>query len=203
MGKLNLEEGLIRKELDLLLKVRDDTLTHSRDLIRLSSNLINSYQNLYFTGIDDTETDKIIWALKETKDKMLSLLKDYPRIRYNRGVDDALQEYCEAMIFISLIKEADIPSMEKLDVDAVPYLMGLCDVVGELRRHILNLLRIGEMERSERFLIKMENLYHFIQSFHYPKSIVAVKRKKDVARSLLDKTLGEVVVAKVNLTKND
>ncbi|HIJ16733.1 MAG TPA: RNA-binding protein, partial [Thermoplasmata archaeon] len=49
--------------------------------------------------------------------------------------------------------------------------------------------------RANYFLDRMEDLYTALMRFDYPDAIVAVRRKQDVARSLLEKTRGEVAVA--------
>ena len=41
----------------------------------------------------------------------------------------------------------------------------------------------------------MEDIYTALMRFDYPDAIVAVRRKQDIARSLLEKTRGEVAVA--------
>ena len=73
------------------------------------------------------------------------------------------------------------------------------DAVGELRRYVLGCLKDGRLDDARKYYGKMEVLYNFISEFHYPKAVVDVRRKKDVARSLLEKTLGELVVTCGNL----
>lgn len=41
----------------------------------------------------------------------------------------------------------------------------------------------------------MEDIFTALMRFDYPDAIVAVRRKQDVARSLLEKTRGEFAVA--------
>jgi translin len=75
------------------------------------------------------------------------------------------------------------------------YLLGLGDVVGELRRFSLEHLRQGDIKLASAYLEKMERIQDALMRFDYPTALVALKRKQDVARSLIEKTRGEVAVA--------
>lgn len=76
------------------------------------------------------------------------------------------------------------------------YLAGLGDAVGELRRHILDLIRLGRPEEGEVHLAAMEEIYHLLMSLDYPDAVTkGMRRKGDVARSLLDRTRGDLTNA--------
>jgi translin len=49
----------------------------------------------------------------------------------------------------------------------------------------------------------MEELTGAIMRFDYPDAIVAIRKKQDVARSLLEKTRGEMTVAMSNRQLSD
>jgi translin len=67
--------------------------------------------------------------------------------------------------------------------------------VGELRRFCLEELKTGKVARANHFLDRMEDIFTAIMRFDYPEAIVPLRHKQDVARSLLEKTRGEVAVA--------
>ena len=75
------------------------------------------------------------------------------------------------------------------------YVLGLADVIGELRRFALERLREGKADEASRYLDMMEELFLVIMRFDFPDAIIPIRRKQDVARSLLEKTRGEVAVA--------
>ena len=76
------------------------------------------------------------------------------------------------------------------------YLNGLGDVVGVLRRHVLDLIRKESFERAEVFLGIMENIHAMLMDFDYPDAITrGLRRKTDVSRALIEKTRGDVVNA--------
>ena len=93
-------------------------------------------------------------------------------------------------------EDKNIPSPDDLRVEYAAYLNGLGDVVGELRRHVLDLIRDESFEKAEAFLGIMENIHAMIMDFDYPDAITrGLRRKTDVSRSLLEKTRGDVVNA--------
>jgi translin len=96
---------------------------------------------------------------------------------------------------MSILQKDDVPLPGDIGVSSAPYLLALGDVVGELRRFALEELRKGNVDRSSHFLDRMEDIYHALIRFDYPDAIAAVKHKQDVARSLLEKTRGDVAVA--------
>jgi translin len=110
---------------------------------------------------------------------------------------DALQECVEALLLEAVVRNAPLPSPTELGVPPEPYLLGLGDLVGEVRRLILRALSDGKLSRAEELLRLMEDLYHALMRFEAPRSIVAMKPKQDVARSLLEKTRGEVTLARL------
>jgi translin len=76
------------------------------------------------------------------------------------------------------------------------YLTGLADVVGELRRAVLDVLRSENVEHAETYLHHMESIFESLVALDYPNALVPdLRRKCDVARSLVEKTRGDVTTA--------
>ena len=55
--------------------------------------------------------------------------------------------------------------------------------------------RPEETARMLRRLENMENIYDQLMRFDHPSAIVPIRRKQDVARTLIEKTRGEIAVA--------
>jgi len=184
----------IMSELDELNTVREKILGSTRKIIQLSSRIINDV-HLKRRSEDD------IRRLRELVIELNTDAKSNSRIAHAPYIDNALQEYCEAMILLAMVNDERIPTPEDLGVDSIPYLTGIGDVVGEMRRYVLGCLKEKEIEKAAFFYEKMEMLFNFISLFHYPKAIVDIRRKRDIARSLLEKTLGELVVTAGNMER--
>jgi translin len=136
--------------------------------------------------------------LKELRDevsRLSGLVVEHPDIALAGYVESALQEYAEVTILISMLDTDEVPSPEDLGIGSVPFLLGLADTVGELRRFALDELKSGNVEKANEFLEKMEDIFTALMRFDYPDAILPVRRKQDIVRSLLEKTRGEVAVA--------
>ena len=88
-----------------------------------------------------------------------------------------------------------IPGFKELGVTPESYILGIGDVVGEIRRIALDNIRKGNVENASDYLEHMETLYGFLMQFNYPSGLVAVRRKQDIARGILEKTRGDVTMA--------
>jgi translin len=178
----------IEAELDEKDQVREIALKSSRAVVRLSGSAIKDLHR------GERATDKLS-ELKDEVSRLSSLLGDHPDLTRTGYVENAFQEYAEVGIVLSLIENDDVPLPEELGIGSVPYLLALGDTVGELRRFALEGLRKGDTDKANHLLDRMEDIYHALVRFNYPDAIAAVKHKQDVARSLLEKTRGDVAVA--------
>ena len=183
---------LIEEELDDKDSVREIAIKSSREIIRKASKIIVTIHHRKDCSEDLRSMKEEVWHLKSL------LIKDHPDLYYAGFVQNALQEYTEAMIFRAIIYGEEIPTHKDLNVNPSAYLMGLADVVGELRREVLEFLRKEKFENAERFLSMMENIYETLLTFNYPSGLVPIKQKQDMVRSLVEKTRGEVTIATMN-----
>ncbi|MBN1324181.1 MAG: translin family protein [Methanotrichaceae archaeon] len=187
-------EDLSQKMLDLFEakdRARERSLHLSRRSIRESSAAIRAVHRQEEESAKE-HIEEAGLALREVEE----LLRDHPDVRYAGFVDDALQEYAEARIVHSLIFRREISSPEEVGAGLLGYLSGLGDVTGELRRHILDLIRQGKPEEGEFFLQAMEEIYHLLMLFDYPDAITrGLRRKSDLARSMLERTRGDLANA--------
>ena len=178
----------IEAELDEKDHVREIALKSSRAVVRLSGSALKDLHR-------GEKVDEKLSELKDEVSRLSSLLGEHPDLVRAGYVESAFQEYAEVGMVLSLIQNDDVPLPEDLGVGSVPYLLALGDTVGELRRFALEELRKGNTDRANHFLDVMEDIYHALVRFDYPDAIAAVKHKQDVARSLLEKTRGDVAVA--------
>lgn len=118
--------------------------------------------------------------------------------RADEGVArDALQEAVEAMLLGAIVGGRELPGPADLGVEPEPYLLGLGDVVGEVRRLALQALSEGDVDRAEEDLALMESLYLGLMRFDTPRAVVALKPKQDAARAFIERTRGEVTMARL------
>lgn len=186
----NLDKIMVRveSELDEKDQVREVALKSSRAIVRMSGTLMRGVH----TGSRDSAA---LAELKDETSSLSSLLATNPDLATAGYVETAFQEYAELGIVMSIVDTDDVPSPEDLGVSSNVYLLALGDSVGELRRLCLDELKSGRVDKANYFLEKMEDIFVSLMRFDYPDAIVPVRRKQDIARSLLEKTRGDVAVA--------
>lgn len=109
---------------------------------------------------------------------------------------DALQEAVEASLLGAIVEGAPLPGPGELGVEPEPYLLGVGDVVGEIRRLVLDRLGHEDLTSAESYLLLMEELTWSLLRFDTTRAIVQLKPKQDAARALLERTRGDVVMAR-------
>ncbi len=172
-------------------RAREEALSLSRKAIRLCSSSIRSVHRS-----EIKEAKKLVDQSGEELEKIHSLLMNHQDVRYAGFVDGAEQEYAEALSVYSIITAHEIPTPDEVGVDQVNYLSGLGDACGELRRHILDLIRSGQAMDGEYYLQVMEEIYYLLMLFDYPDAITrGLRRKSDLARSMLERTRGDLTNA--------
>jgi translin len=126
-------------------------------------------------------------------DALRAELQTYPDLFHAGYTQDALKEFVEANATCALIQNQPLPTPEELGVGGATYLNGLAEVVGELRRRTLDILRHGYSQEAERLLGLMDDIYGVLVSMDYPDAITSgLRRQTDVARSIIEKTRGDI-----------
>ncbi len=172
-------------------RAREESLKLTREVIRFCSSAIRSIHRGELK-----EAERLMDGAGATLKKIQELLKEHQDIRYAGFVDGAEQEYAEARIVYSITTAQRIPTPEEIGVQPINYLGGLGDTTGELRRHILDLIREGRPKEGEVFLEIMEEIYHLLMLFDYPDALThGLRRKSDLARSMLERTRGDLTNA--------
>ena len=190
----------LRRSLDDVMEARERALPASRTAIRSCANAIRA--------IHRGELDLAHRLMDEAKtaiDEGLVAVEGHPQIRYAGYLQDAQKEYAEAKITEAVVTGAgQLPTPEELEVEGAAYLNGMAEAVGEARRHILDLLRHGKVAEGEAVLTAMDDMYYVLVSMDYPDAITLnLRRSTDVARSLIEKTRGDLSVARVSQDLHD
>ena len=128
--------------------------------------------------------------------RALNIDKNNLDLFYKGNLFVLFQEFTELCIFYSIVANDEIPSYKDLGVPIDAYLIGLCDVIGELRRFCLDSIRKDDIKNSERCLNYMNMLYESLVSLNYPNGLIPTLRHKiDVARVIVERTRGDVTIA--------
>jgi len=88
-----------------------------------------------------------------------------------------------------------LPTPQELNVNYEPYLLGLAEANGELRRHCLDILRSGYSEKAEIILSIMDDIYSLLITLDYPEAVTGgLRRVTDLVRSINERTRGEITI---------
>lgn len=172
-------------------QAREQALAVSREVIRFSANAIRAVHRGDF---DDARQliDRARQRLQETR----PIRDDNPEIYYAGFLSDARKEYAEANITLAVISGAEIPSPDDIDVDPPAYLNGMAEVIGELRRYILDALRRDSFERCEDFMDVMDEIYGILVTIDFPEAVTGgLRRSTDAMRGVLERTRGDLTIS--------
>lgn len=170
---------------------RERALAETRQIVRLSANTIRAAHRADFD-----EADALLAEARAMQDALSSELSGYPSIYWSGYVRDAQKEFAEANLTLSILASRDWPEPEALGVEDAVYLNALGETAGELRRHALDAMRRWDLDRAERMLGIMDDIYGLLVTVDYPDAVTGgLRRTTDMARGVLERTRGDLTVA--------
>lgn len=179
LGIKEIEKELMKKESEL-----DHMMVKSREIVRLCSNAIKAIHSK-----DLTEAKKL---LKEAEKEVMAVKKfetDFPG-----HVNHIMQEYVEAKVTLSAVETKKIPAYKEFDCSVEPYLTGLLDATGELKREMYESLRHGRKDDAQKFFEMMESIYDELLPLRFSNAVLPeFRRKQDVARIQIEQARGELL----------
>ncbi|MHC3129766.1 MAG: hypothetical protein IBV52_06795 [Candidatus Bathyarchaeota archaeon] len=178
----------IQEDLSGREEVREEVQRDMRKATRLSKQAI---QVTHQERFDDAKA--MLEEAKRLFVKLHETAKDYPYLLYSGSVGAAFEEHAEAHILLTLIQEDRFVTPKEIDVPVTPYVLSLGDVIGELRRRALDLIRRGNVEAAEKTLERMEHIYSELTALDDAYIIIkGLRRKGDIARRLIEITRGDI-----------
>lgn len=191
MNKLENIAEQIRKKFDARTAARDHALAQARQLTRACSLAIRAVHR------DETNTmNAHLQEARQLAGTLRDSLASYPDLFYAGYTQDALKEFVEANVTCALIRNEPLQTPEELVVEPSTYLNGLAEVVGELRRRVMDILRHGYSPEVERLLGYMDEIYSVMVTMDYPDAITnGLRRQTDLARGIIEKTRGDITLS--------
>jgi translin len=181
----------IRVDFEAKHHAREEGLASCREALRLSANAIRAVHREEFAT-----AEQILQRAAELLKRAKGALSAHPDIFHAGFVHDSQKEYAEACLTLALIDGRPLPAPDDLDVGYSAYLNGMGEAVGELRRHLLDSLRGGNIDRCERLLSIMDDIYGVLVTFDYPEALTGgLRRTADAVRGILERTRGDLTVA--------
>jgi len=186
-------QGDVLARLEAKHRAREDSLDRSRQATRSSANAIRAAHR--------GERERALELLDEAATALVAAQRacaGHPAVEHAGFLHDARKEYAEARTTWALICGEALPGPLDLGVDDAAYLNGLAETVGELRRHTLDVMRSGNLRRCEELLAVMDDIYAVLVTIDYPDGVTGgLRRSTDVARSIIERTRGDLATAAV------
>jgi len=135
---------------------------------------------------------------------MQQVLEPFPQLAAMGFLHDTEKEYAEARLTQALIEGSALPVAGALQVGLPAWLNGLAEAASELRRHLLDCLRAGEVERGEELLETMEGVFDMLVTVEYPDAITGgLRRAADALRAVVERSRADVTttVLQTNLQR--
>jgi translin len=125
--------------------------------------------------------------------KIARLSRRSPRLLGWNLVISAYQEYVEAYLLLCIGLGAELPTPRSLSVPTVAFLLGVADLMGELRRMAVNAIRSDDITRAEMSFQYMDALFEHLSRFAFSDAVApGLRRKVDQARYMLEETNSEL-----------
>ena len=180
----------IREEFIAKDAAREKALRACREAIRHSANAIRAIHRSEF---DKTRTS--LDAARNLLQDAKEALAQHSDLLNGGFVHDSQKEYAEGCITLALTLREVLPTPEELGVRYAAYLHGMGEAVGEMRRHLLDNLRKGDISHCEQILSDMDDIYGILVTMDFPDALTyGLRRTTDVVRGILEKTRGDLTL---------
>lgn len=181
----------IRAEFRQKNQVRDVTLGRSRELIRLCSLSIRAIHRHEWE-----QANALLANAREAASVMTADLAAYADLNEAGYTQDALKELVEAHVLYAFVQDLDLPGPIELGVPPAAYLNGLAEAASELRRFVLDLIRLGQTAQGEPYLALIDEVYSHLITIDFPDALTGgLRRTTDMLRGVLERTRGDLTVA--------
>ena len=182
-----------RAILDARFAAREKGITGSRKVIRSSANGIRALHRAEWDAASELIEDA--GGLLE---EITAALEEHPDILHAGFISDAAKEYAEARITEALFMGRAVPGFAEIGIDPVPFLHGLGEAVGELRRRLLDLLRAGDVDQAQTTLDAMDQIVDLLAEMDYPDGMTnGLRRTTDVSRALVERSRSDLTATVV------
>lgn len=180
-------EGVVAR-LEETNRVREETLVASRRIIQHAAKAIRAAHRAEFE-----QAETILEEVRQLVRELGTRTSAHPLIYAAGYVHDAEKEFAEACLTLAMIRGDPLPGPAALEVRDSAYLNGLGEAVGEMRRHALDLIRRGHLDRAEAILAVMEDVYGLLVTVDFPHAITGnIRRTTDMVRGVVERTRGDI-----------
>ena len=177
-----------RHELEAAHQGREEALARCRETIRACGLAIRAVHRL-----QEAEAVARTAEAEASLRRAQAALEPFPRLAAAGFLHDAEKEFAEARLTAALVQGTGLPGPAALGVGWPAWLNGLAEAASELRRHLLDRLRHGEVGRGEDLLGAMEDCYDLLVTIEYPDAVTGgLRRASDALRAVVERSRADV-----------
>ncbi|MEL9940038.1 MAG: hypothetical protein QW632_00965 [Ignisphaera sp.] len=171
----------VKTYLEILSNAKENAIKLSRDILVYCRRLIISC--LY----NDCNTE-YAKKLEEAFSVFRKQVMQHPELLYSNFYTSVEAEYVEAITFYHIVAENKFKTFNELNiVRPASYILGLLDVIGELKRYSLELIEKDKYDESLKIFKLAEKIFNEVSELGHLENVVpGLKRKIDVYRKVLD-----------------
>lgn len=167
---------------------RELGLTACRRAIRAAGSAIRAIHRDQRDRVEEL-TDECRRAVGEAQEA----LAGFPAVAHAGFLADAEKEYAEAVLTAALVDRGPLPAATAIGVGTAAWLNGLTEAASELRRHALDLLRVGRLADAEAALTAMDDVYNLVVGVDFPDAVTGgLRRRADALRAVLERTRSDL-----------
>ena len=185
----------LSRRVDRALKELKKKEDEKRKVTQLGDEIIKASREV----VSSVHRKDLKFASKEIV-KLKAMTKVFHQLTCNSKLTDwgyavqVYQEFFEALALFSIIT-GDSKSIVK-EINLIPslsLLLGLSDLIGELRREIISNLMEQKMEEAKDLLDAMQEIYNNLQKTPLPESVApGLRRKIDVNRTTIEASISDL-----------
>jgi translin len=185
----------VRATLTAANDAREVALPGCRTVIRLCGSSIKAVHRL-----QPERAAELVAEAETALRTVQAALADHPEIEHAGFLHDAEKEYVEARAVQAFVDGGSVPTAGELRVGGAAYLRGLAEAASELRRHLLDRLREGDVARAEELLGLMDDTYDALSTVDFPDAVThGLRRTLDALRAVLERSRGDLTSAVLQL----
>ena len=169
---------------------REKVLPLCREVIRHCSQAIRAVHRQEFD-----QAKELLKSARNLLDEAEQTLTAHSRLSNTGFIRDAQKEFAEGSITLALVTGNPPPDPDELGVDPAAYLNGLGEAVGEMRRYLLDRMRMGDLSPGEELLSAMDDIYNILVTMDFPDAITGgLRRTTDMVRGVLERTRSDLTL---------
>ncbi|MBI1970000.1 hypothetical protein HYS48_04870 [Candidatus Woesearchaeota archaeon] len=163
MGNIDYQDfEKLRKELETYESQRELLVQKSREIVILSKQAIHAVQRDQLQ-----EAEKFVKGMEGKIIELRKITQHHGALDYSGSSKIAFQEYVEAVCFFQFVKHKKLPSAAELKVNADYYLLGLCDLTGELVRKAIHEAIAGNFSKALEIKEFVFDVYGELLKFNF------------------------------------